>query len=71
MFDLVWAEPSHVNQFKITHHVLLTVLTEGRVEVWMNDVLVEMRQTNRFITKKAIFAYGKERQRPRYINHDL
>ena len=35
------------------------VLTDGRVEDWMNDVLKEMRQSNRFITKKAIYDYGK------------
>lgn len=44
-----------------------TVYTEGRVEYWMNDVLEEMRKTNRFITKKGIYDYGKERQRPRYV----
>lgn len=33
----------------------------------MNDVLQEMRKTNCFITKKAIYDYGKERQRPRYV----
>lgn len=37
-----------------------------RVESWMTDVLIEMRATNRYISKKAIFDYGKERERPRY-----
>lgn len=36
----------------------------GKVEDWMNDVLKEMRRSNRFITKSAIFYYGKIR-RPR------
>nr|XP_023024309.1 dynein heavy chain 10, axonemal [Leptinotarsa decemlineata] len=35
---------------------------EGKVEEWMNDVLKEMRRSNRFITKSAIFYYGKIRQ---------
>ncbi|XP_067862341.1 dynein axonemal heavy chain 10 [Heptranchias perlo] len=30
---------------------------EGRVEDWMTAVLVEMRKTNRLITKEAIFRY--------------
>lgn len=37
---------------------------EGKVESWMNMVLAEMRLTNRYITKKAIYDYGKVR-RPR------
>lgn len=40
------------------------VLTEGRIEDWMNDVVKEMRQSNRFLTKKAIYDYGKT-TRPR------
>ncbi|XP_050294970.1 dynein axonemal heavy chain 10 [Anthonomus grandis grandis] len=40
------------------------VYIEGKVEDWMNDVLKEMRKSNRFITKSAIFYYGKIR-RPR------
>uniref|UniRef100_A0A336KTI1 CSON011058 protein n=1 Tax=Culicoides sonorensis TaxID=179676 RepID=A0A336KTI1_CULSO len=44
---------------------MISIYTEGRVENWMNDVLDEMRKTNCFITKKAIYDYGKERQRPR------
>lgn len=35
---------------------------EGKVEDWMNDVLSEMRRSNRYITKKAIFDYGKVRR---------
>lgn len=31
----------------------------GRIEEWMNDVVAEMRVTNKYITKKAIFYYGK------------
>ncbi|XP_033627732.1 dynein heavy chain 10, axonemal-like [Asterias rubens] len=30
---------------------------EGRVEDWMTNVLVEMRRTNRLITKEAVFTY--------------
>ncbi|KAJ0174233.1 hypothetical protein K1T71_010379 [Dendrolimus kikuchii] len=41
------------------------VYTEGRVEDWMNLVLTEMRNTNKFITKKAIFYYGKNWKVPR------
>lgn len=37
------------------------VLTEGRVEEWMNEILNEMRSSNRHITKKAIFDYGKSK----------
>ncbi|XP_055373636.1 dynein axonemal heavy chain 10 [Condylostylus longicornis] len=37
----------------------------GRVEEWMNIVLEEMRKTNRFITKKAIYDYGKNLERAR------
>lgn len=38
------------------------VFTEGRIEDWMNDVLTEMRKSNRYITKKSIFDYGKTRK---------
>ncbi|KAJ8924399.1 hypothetical protein NQ315_007195, partial [Exocentrus adspersus] len=40
------------------------VLIEGKVEEWMNEVLKEMQRSNRFVTKSAIFYYGKIR-RPR------
>lgn len=40
------------------------VFVEGKVEDWMNDVLAEMRRSNRFVTKSAIYYYGKVR-RPR------
>jgi dynein heavy chain len=45
------------------------VNTDGRVENWMNDVLNEMRNSNRHITKKAIFDYGKNKDmsRPDWI----
>jgi dynein heavy chain len=36
----------------------------GRIEDWMKAVLKGMRVTNRYITKKAIYDYGKVR-RPR------
>ncbi|XP_066245712.1 dynein axonemal heavy chain 10 isoform X2 [Euwallacea similis] len=38
------------------------VIIEGKVEDWMNDVLEEMRRSNRFITKSAIYYYGKIRK---------
>ncbi|KAL4712607.1 hypothetical protein ACJJTC_007202 [Scirpophaga incertulas] len=41
------------------------VYTEGRVEDWMNLVLIEMRRTNKFLTKKAIFYYGRNWKVPR------
>ncbi|KAH8382819.1 hypothetical protein KR009_005420 [Drosophila setifemur] len=34
----------------------------GRVEYWMNDVLDEMRRSNRFINKTAIFDFGTDLQ---------
>ncbi|KAJ8963302.1 hypothetical protein NQ318_018771 [Aromia moschata] len=40
------------------------VSVDGKVEEWMNDILKEMRRSNRFITKSAIYIYGKVR-RPR------
>lgn len=33
------------------------ITAEGRVEDWMTGVLMEMRRTNRLITKEAIFYY--------------
>lgn len=39
------------------------VLVEGRVEEWMMGVLLEMRKTNRLITKEAIFHYCEDRSR--------
>uniref|UniRef100_A0A3P8UAE7 Dynein axonemal heavy chain 10 n=1 Tax=Amphiprion percula TaxID=161767 RepID=A0A3P8UAE7_AMPPE len=36
---------------------------EGRVEEWMMGVLLEMRRTNRLITKEAIFHYCEDRSR--------
>lgn len=41
------------------------VIAVDRVENWMNLVLAEMRKTNRYLTKKAIFEYGKIRERSR------
>lgn len=45
------------------------VKTDGRVEDWMNAVLAEMRFSNRHISKKAIFDYGKNKEvsRPDWI----
>lgn len=39
------------------------VFVEGKVEDWMNDILMEMRRSNRFITKSAIYWYGKVRRK--------
>ncbi|KAM4590913.1 dynein axonemal heavy chain 10 isoform 1-T1 [Odontesthes bonariensis] len=39
------------------------VTVEGRVEEWMMEVLLEMRRTNRLITKEAIFRYCEDRSR--------
>ncbi|SPP80284.1 dynein heavy chain 10, axonemal [Drosophila guanche] len=33
---------------------------QGRVEYWMNDVLDEMRRSNRFISKTAIYDFGTD-----------
>uniref|UniRef100_A0A803TD88 Dynein axonemal heavy chain 10 n=1 Tax=Anolis carolinensis TaxID=28377 RepID=A0A803TD88_ANOCA len=40
-----------------------SVVADGRVENWMTSVLVEMRRTNRLITKEAIFRYCEDRSR--------
>uniref|UniRef100_T1JML4 Dynein-1, subspecies f n=1 Tax=Strigamia maritima TaxID=126957 RepID=T1JML4_STRMM len=34
------------------------VTCEGKVEDWMNDIVAEMKKTNRFISKKSIFEYA-------------
>ncbi|XP_056113379.1 dynein axonemal heavy chain 10 [Rhinichthys klamathensis goyatoka] len=39
------------------------VPAEGRVEDWMTGVLLEMRRTNRLITKEAIYFYGHQKTR--------
>lgn len=39
------------------------VIAEGRVEDWMTKVLVEMRRTNRLITKEAIYYYRHQKSR--------
>lgn len=39
------------------------VQVEGRVEEWMTEVLLEMRRTNRLITKEAIYCYCEDRGR--------
>lgn len=41
-----------------------SISTDTRIETWMTGVLAEMQRTNRYITKKSIFDYGKVR-RPR------
>ncbi|CAK9806047.1 Dynein axonemal heavy chain 10 [Anthophora plagiata] len=40
------------------------VLAEGKIEEWMVLALEEMKRSNRFLTKKAVYNYGKVR-RPR------
>ncbi|XP_011639724.2 dynein heavy chain 10, axonemal [Pogonomyrmex barbatus] len=40
------------------------VSTEDQVEIWMNLALEEMKRSNRYLTKKAVYNYGKVR-RPR------
>lgn len=35
------------------------VLAEGKIEEWMVLALEEMKRSNRFLTKKAIYDYGK------------
>ncbi|KAK2837261.1 hypothetical protein Q5P01_014473 [Channa striata] len=39
------------------------ISVEGKVEEWMMGVLLEMRRTNRLITKEAIFRYCEDRSR--------
>lgn len=39
------------------------VPAEGRVEDWMTAVLLEMRRTNRLITKEAIYFYQHHKSR--------
>ncbi|NXD07257.1 DYH10 protein, partial [Nothocercus nigrocapillus] len=39
------------------------IAAEGRVENWMTAVLLEMRRTNRLLTKEAIFRYCEDRSR--------
>ncbi|KAL2092820.1 hypothetical protein ACEWY4_012618 [Coilia grayii] len=39
------------------------VVAEGRVEDWMTKVLLEMRRTNKLITKEAIFYYSHQKSR--------
>ncbi|XP_043967273.1 dynein axonemal heavy chain 10 [Gambusia affinis] len=43
------------------------VPVEGRVEEWMLTVLLEMRRTNRLITKEAIFRYCEDRSRVEWM----
>ncbi|XP_020287480.1 dynein heavy chain 10, axonemal isoform X2 [Pseudomyrmex gracilis] len=40
------------------------VATEDNVEIWMGLALEEMKKSNRYLTKKAVYDYGKVR-RPR------
>lgn len=37
------------------------VVAEGPIEFWMVKALDEMRRSNRYFTKKAVFEYGKVR----------
>ncbi|CAG5923192.1 unnamed protein product [Menidia menidia] len=40
---------------------------EGRAEEWMLEVLLEMKRTNRLITKEAIFRYCEDRNRVEWM----
>lgn len=40
------------------------VPTENQIEIWMGLALEEMKRSNRYLTKKAIYNYGKV-----YINY--
>ncbi|CAL1680177.1 unnamed protein product [Lasius platythorax] len=40
------------------------VTTEDNIEIWMGLALEEMKRSNRYLTKKAVYNYGKV-QRPR------
>lgn len=35
------------------------VAAEGNIEIWMGLALEEMRRSNRYLTKKAVYDYGK------------
>ncbi|XP_076854099.1 dynein axonemal heavy chain 10 [Brachyhypopomus gauderio] len=43
------------------------VPAEGRVEDWMTGVLLEMRRTNRLITKEAIYFYSHHKTRVEWM----
>jgi dynein heavy chain len=43
------------------------VPAEGKVEDWMTGVLNEMRQTNRLITKEAVFLYCEQKTRVEWM----
>ncbi|XP_011310250.1 dynein heavy chain 10, axonemal [Fopius arisanus] len=44
------------------------VLAEGKIEEWMVHALEEMRRSNRYLTKKAVYNYGTEnRSRTKWI----
>jgi len=35
------------------------VIAEGNIEIWMGVALEEMKRSNRYITKKTVYEYGK------------
>ncbi|BFZ18669.1 hypothetical protein BsWGS_21707 [Bradybaena similaris] len=43
------------------------VIADGRVEDWMTLILVEMRKTNRLITKEAIYYYSHKKTRVEWM----
>lgn len=43
------------------------VLAEGNIENWMVLVLNEMKASNRYLTKKAVYDYGKVRKQNVYL----
>lgn len=47
------------------------ITAEGRVEDWMTDILVEMRRTNKLITKEAVYRYMEAGTRTDWITNVL
>jgi len=45
-----------------------SVTAEGNIEIWMGVALEEMKRSNRYITKKTVYDYGKV---PRIISTSL
>lgn len=49
------------------------VLTDVPIENWLNNILQQMYYTHRYVTKKAIYNYGKigDKTRVEWINDNL
>ncbi|XP_051175007.1 dynein axonemal heavy chain 10 [Leptopilina boulardi] len=43
------------------------IFAEGKIEEWMVLALLEMRKSNRYLTKKAVYSYGKRRPRTEWM----